>query len=109
MKENEDLLNVVDMHQHDHNCEHDHNHEEVEVVELFDEDGKAVRFLIVATLEIEEEEFAILANEGDEDEVMIFKVVEEGDEYIFESIADENELQQVIEAYNELIDEIEEE
>ena len=82
--------------------------EQSDIVELFDENGNPVQFNIIATLDVDEQEYAILSNVEDEDEVLIFRVSEEDDEYVFETIEDEEELQAVIEAYNELLDEIEE-
>ncbi|MBF4693699.1 DUF1292 domain-containing protein [Fusibacter ferrireducens] len=96
MKKEENLFEVVDTH--------DHGHEDV--VELFDENGKAVKFNIIATLELDEQEYAILSNVEDEDEVLIFKVTEEDAEFVFETISDEEELESVIQAYNELMDEM---
>ncbi|MDK2866164.1 MAG: hypothetical protein PWP51_2223 [Clostridiales bacterium] len=81
--------------------------ENSDVVELFDDNGNPVQFNIIATLEVDEQEYAILSNVDDDDEVLIFKVTEEDEEFIFETIDDEEELQAVIEAYNELLDEME--
>lgn len=95
MKKEESLFEVV----------YDQEHEESDVVELFDENGVAVKFNIIANLELDEQEYAILSNVNDEEEVLIFKVMEENDEFVFESIENEEELDAVIEAYNELLDE----
>lgn len=81
---------------------------EEDIVELFDEDGKPVRFVIIANLEVDDQEYAILANEKDEEEVIIFRVTEEDDEFVFETIEDEEEMNAVVEAYGELLDEMEE-
>lgn len=103
MKEDK-LLNVVNEDGCGH--DHDHEHEHEDIVELFDEDGNSVHFNIIATLELDEKEYAILSNVEDEDEVLIFKVIEEDDEFIFETISDEEELEAVIQAYNELMEEM---
>lgn len=79
-----------------------------DVVELYDEEGNPVSFNIIATLDVDDEEYAILSNVENEDEVLIFRVSEESDEFVFETIDDEEELQSVIEAYNELLDEMDE-
>ncbi|MDW7659814.1 MAG: DUF1292 domain-containing protein [Bacillota bacterium] len=97
MKKEESLFEVV--------YDQDHEHEESDVVELFDENGVAVKFNIIANLELDDQEYAILSNVNDEEEVLIFKVMEENDEFVFESIENEEELDAVIEAYNELLDE----
>jgi uncharacterized protein YrzB (UPF0473 family) len=82
--------------------------EQSDVVQLFDDKGNPVDFNIIATLEVDEQEYAILSNVENDDEVLIFRVTEENDEFIFETIDDDEELQAVIEAYNELLDEMEE-
>lgn len=81
---------------------------EQDVVELMDEDGNPVRFVIIANLELDDQEYAILANEEDEEEVVIFRVTEEDEEFVFETIDDQEELDAVVEAYGELLEELEE-
>lgn len=76
-----------------------------DVVELLDENGVPALFNILANLELDGQEYAILSNVEDDEDVMIFKVTEENDEFIFETIEDEDELNSVIDAYNELLEE----
>lgn len=76
-----------------------------DVVELLDENGVPTLFNIIANLELDGQEYAILSNVEDDEDVMIFKVTEENDEFIFETIEDEDELNSVIDAYNELLEE----
>ncbi|OJV62121.1 MAG: hypothetical protein BGO41_02015 [Clostridiales bacterium 38-18] len=83
--------------------------EESDVVELLDENGVPTLFNVIANLELDGQEYAILSNVNDEDEVLIFRVSEEGDEFVFETIEDEDELNSVVDAYNELLDEMDEE
>ncbi len=99
MKKDENLFEVVDAH----------NHGQEDIVELFDDNGNPVKFNIIATLELDDQEYAILSNVEDEDEVLIFKVTEEDAEFVFETISDEEELESVIQAYNDLMDEMDEE
>ncbi|MDO4799670.1 MAG: DUF1292 domain-containing protein [Bacillota bacterium] len=75
---------------------------------LNDENGNPVVFHIIANLYVDEQEYAILMEETSEDEVVIFKVTEDGEEYIFESVESQEELDAVMEAYNELLEESEE-
>jgi rRNA maturation protein Rpf1 len=103
MKKEDNLFEVV------YNDGHDHDHAHSDVVELFDENGNPVQFNIIANLELDEEEYAILSNVEDEEEVLIFKVTEEAEGFVFESVEDEATLDAVIEAYNELLDEFEDE
>jgi len=94
MKKEDQLFDVL---------ENEHEHDDV--VELLDENGEKTTFNIIATLELDEQEYAILSNVDDEEEVLIFKVTEENEEFVFETIEDEAELNAVIDAYNELLDE----
>jgi hypothetical protein len=103
MKKEENLFEVV------YNNDQDHEHVHDDVVELFDENGNPVQFNIIANLELDAVEYAILSNVDDEEEVLIFKVTEEDEGFVFESIEDEATLDAVIEAYNELLDEFEDE
>lgn len=96
MKKEDQLFDVLEN-------EHDHDHSDV--VELLDENGEKTLFNIIATLELDEQEYAILSNVEDEEEVLIFKVTEENEEFVFETIEDEDELNAVIDAYNELLEE----
>ena len=84
--------------------EHDHDH--ADTVELLDENGVATLFNIIANLELDGQEYAILSNEDDEEDVLIFKVTEANDEFVFETIEDEDELNSVVDAYNELLDDM---
>ena len=81
------------------------NDQENDVVELIDENGVPTLFNIIANLELDGQEYAILSNVNDDEDVLIFKVTEENDEFVFETIEDEEELNAVIDAYNELLDE----
>lgn len=81
------------------------NDQENDVVELLDENGVSTLFNIIANLELDGQEYAILSNVNDDEDVLIFKVTEENDEFVFETIEDEEELNAVIDAYNELLDE----
>lgn len=79
-----------------------------DVVELYDENGNLVQFNIIASLDVDDQEYAILSNVENEEEVIIFRVSEEKDDFVFESIEDQDELDSVMEAYNELLDELDE-
>lgn len=81
------------------------NDQENDVVELLDENGVPTLFNIIANLELDGQEYAILSNVNDDEDVLIFKVTEENNEFVFETIEDEEELNAVIDAYNELLDE----
>lgn len=98
MNNEKELLNVVN-----------DASEETDIIELLDEDGKPVRFYVVANLSVDDDDYAILCNEEDDEEVLVFKVTEQDDEFIFEGIENEKEFETVIEAYHELLEEYENE
>ncbi len=90
----DDLFDVIEPEQ-----------DETDVVELLDENGVPTLFNIIANLELDGQEYAILSNVDDDEDVMIFRVSEENAEFVFETLEDEEELNAVIDAYNELLDE----
>ncbi|WP_129597689.1 DUF1292 domain-containing protein [Anaerophilus nitritogenes] len=72
-------------------------------ITLIDENEKETEFEIIATLNIEETEYAILQPLDDEEGVVIFKIIEVDGEEILENIQDDEELNQVLSAYEELM------
>jgi uncharacterized protein YrzB (UPF0473 family) len=86
--------------------------EEMDIILLYDEDGNESEFEVVATLEVEENEYAILLPRDDSrdpeaeevDEAYVLRIEQdENGEDILTGIDDENELNMVIEAYEELV------
>lgn len=79
---------------------------------LYDEDGNENEFEVIATLEVDEMEYAVLLPSDEEvepesedfDEVYILRIEqdENGDDVLV-GIEDEDELNEVIKAYEELI------
>lgn len=80
------------------------------IITLLDENNQEVDFEIVATLKVDDTDYAILIplNEPGE-EAFIFKMIEENGEYLFECVEDDEEFNIVAEAYEELIRETKEE
>lgn len=86
--------------------------EDIDFIILYDEDGNETEFEIIATLEVNDIEYAILLPtdediepESDEvDEVYVLRMEqdENGDDVLV-GIEDEDELNDVIAAYEELI------
>ncbi len=86
--------------------------EEMDVILLYDEDGNESEFEVVATLEVNENEYAILlpkdeARDPDVEEVeeaYILRIEQDDNgEDVLVGIEDEEELSMVIEAYEELV------
>ncbi|WP_231701872.1 DUF1292 domain-containing protein [Crassaminicella thermophila] len=77
------------------------------IITLLDEDGKEMDFEIIATLKVNDFEYAILQplDENDDEEVVIFKIVQVDREEVLENVQNEEELNLVLEAYEELFNE----
>ncbi|MFD2116186.1 DUF1292 domain-containing protein [Paenibacillus yanchengensis] len=91
-------------HQHGPDCDHDHDHEHEEhVFVVTDDDGQEREMVMVYTFESEEKTYAILLdrNEPEEDGV-IFRIEEEGEETFLVGIEDDEEWERVAAIYEEI-------
>ncbi len=88
--------------------------EEMDMIVLYDEDGNETEFEVVATLEVDENEYAILLPRDDSrdpeaevaDEAYVLRIEQDDSgEDILVGIEDEEELNAVIDAYEELVKE----
>lgn len=77
------------------------------IISLVDEEGKEQEFEVSATFKIEDDEYAVLFPVGEEDDAYILKIVytEEG-EMILINIEDQDEFDNVVAAYEAIVDEI---
>jgi uncharacterized protein YrzB (UPF0473 family) len=74
--------------------------QEYEVVTLYNDDGLAVDFEVIMTFEVEENDYAaLLPLDGDDPEVLLFKIVTDDEETTFIPIEDEDEFDIVAESY----------
>ena len=91
------------------------NHEDMEeqLIETVDEDGNVINFELIDIVQVEEDEsikdneYALLlpvdenGEESDEEkEVVLMKLIKDGEEYIFEAIEDDAEFDKVVEYIN---------
>lgn len=79
-----------------------------EVVMLVGDDGEEKPFRIIATLNLDEVEYALLTDDDnfeDSGEIMIFRLVEQDGEIVFEGVEDDDEIDAVLLAANELFEE----
>ena len=86
--------------------------DEKQLIETVDENGNVINFELFDIVDVENQEYALLlpadAEESDEEEeVVLMRLTKEGEDYIFESIDDDEEFDKVAE-YIESMD-IEEE
>ena len=85
------------------------------IVETTDENGNLIKFEVLDIITFEEQDYAVLApiegleNESEEEEIeaVVMKILEDGDDYLFENIEDDVEFEKVLE-YIESLENIEE-
>ena len=78
--------------------------EKMDIIETIDEEGNPISFQLFDVIEYEGNEYAMLLpvdedeeDESDEAEMVLMRLVHEGDEYSFETIEDEDEFNAVAE------------
>ena len=81
---------------------------ERDLVETVDENGNAVTFELFDIVEVEDKEYALLLpeNHSDEDdaEVVVMRLITEGEDYVFEAIDDDEEFEKVSEFIDNMED-----
>ena len=87
--------------------------EEKQLIETIDEDGNVINFELYDIVEVEGQEYALLlpteADEEDEDdgEIVLMRLTKDGEDYLFETIEDDEEFNKV-EAYIQSLEDEEE-
>lgn len=84
--------------------------EKLDLIETVDEEGNPISFLLFDVIEYDGKEYALLLpadaeDESDESEMVLMRLISEGDEYSFETIEDEDEFDAVSEYIESLSDE----
>ena len=71
--------------------------DEDQIIETLDENGNVVKFELFDIVEVDEKEYALLLpiEEEESDEVVLMKIKKDGDEYLFETIDDDEEFEKV--------------
>jgi uncharacterized protein YrzB (UPF0473 family) len=88
-------------HVHDENCNHEQDDDAVFVVT--DEDGVEHEMVLVYTFETGDHAYAVLLDRNDpEDEGVIFRIEEDGEEEMLVNIEDDAEWERVMKVYEEL-------
>ncbi len=75
----------------------------MKTITLFDDDQQPIEMEIIATLQLNNRDYAIL-HVAEEDQDYIFAVDSEGDEKLFSIVEDATERRDVIDAYYELVE-----
>ena len=74
-----------------------------------DENGNIITFELFDIVEVDEREYALLlptdAQEGDEDELVLMRLTKDGEDYLFETIDDDDEFNRVAEYVENLAEE----
>lgn len=83
---------------------------EENIVVLVDEEGNELEHEIVFTFSLEEKEYAVLLPLDGSEEAVVYRMQEtENDEFLFEFIEDDDEFDRVAQAYEDLLDQMENE
>ena len=85
--------------------------EENQLIETVDEDGNVINFELYDIVEVDEQDFTIavrkliVPEESEEAEIVIMRLSKDGEDYIFETIDDDEEFNKVAEYVENLSDE----
>ena len=84
--------------------------EKMDLIETVDEEGNPISFLLFDVIEYEGKEYALLLpadseEDSDESEMVLMRLITEGDEYSFETIDDDKEFEAVSEYIESLSEE----
>lgn len=85
--------------------------DEDQIIETIDENGNVIRFELFDIVEVDEQEYALLlpVDEEEDDEVVLMRLTKDGEEYLFETIDDDEEFDRVAEYVENMEDEDEDE
>lgn len=85
--------------------------DEDQIIETVDENGNVVKFELFDIVEVDEKEYALLlpVEEEEGDEVVLMRLSKDGEEYLFETIEDDEEFDKVATYVENMDDEEEEE
>ena len=84
--------------------------DEEQIIETVDENGNVIKFELFDIVEVDEQEYALLlpVEEEEGDEVVLMRLSKDGDEYLFETIDDDEEFDKVATYVENMEDEDEE-
>ena len=79
-----------------------------QIIETTDEEGNAVNFELFDIINFENREYALLLpaeSDNDNDEVVVMRLIKEGEDYLFEAIEDDAEFDKIVQYLENLEDE----
>lgn len=81
--------------------------EEENIIKLINDDGEEMEFEILATFEVEDNEYAaLLPLEGEEEVYLLKMIYDENEDMVLMNIEDQDEFTDVAAAYEAIVDEI---
>ena len=85
--------------------------DEDQIIDTIDENGNVIKFELFDIVEVDEQEYALLlpVEEEEGDEVVLMKLTKDGEEYLFETIDDDEEFEKVAAYVESMEDEDEDE
>lgn len=85
--------------------------DEDQIIETIDENGNVIKFELFDIVEVDEQEYALLLPVEEEEggEVVLMKLTKDGEEYLFETIDDDEEFEKVAAYVESMEDEDEDE
>ena len=83
---------------------------EKRIIETVDENGNEIKFELFDIIVVDNQEYALLTNpeEEDSENIVVMRLIQEGNGYSFETIEDDEEFEKVEEYIESLEDETEE-
>ena len=75
-----------------------------QIISFFDEDGKKIDFELVEIIELEDNKYALLSPEGEEDDAYVYKIVEVDGKEEYVVVEDDDEFERVLEEYDSYFD-----
>ncbi len=81
--------------------------DEDQIIETVDENGNVVKFELFDIVEVDEKEYALLlpVEEEESEEVVLMRLSKDGDDYLFETIDDDDEFEKVAQYVENMDDE----
>ena len=82
---------------------------EKRIIETVDENGNSIKFELFDIIVFEDQEYALLTNPevGDDENIVVMKLLNDGDGYTLETIEDDDEFDRVQEYIESIEDETE--
>ncbi|HIS83046.1 DUF1292 domain-containing protein [bacterium] len=89
--------------------------DEKQLIETVDEEGNVINFELFDIIEVDEQEYALLLpaeaeeEDSEEGEIVLMRLTKDGEDYLFETIEDDEEFKKVEEYIKTMEDEEDEE